>query len=223
MSRIIKFDEAKIAHAFEQFAKDGAITDHILEHIIPHFHFQSDIDDVLTSYPESDKKRYYNTLVEMKKAVGHMTSDENLKIRYSLENEYFQLLQNLETLNPKWKVPSILIKYRKNINPIRAIKYEIQEIMAMYKVTDEYHIWIVNEFKDKEKINEIVFATKNDMLKLKELQKKYLRSKEQYSYFVLPMSYYHCKEMEQDMLTWIKTFQEFLRWNSEDDINNRYN
>ena len=40
----IKFDEAKVAHAFEQFAKDYAITDHILEHIIPHFHFQSDID-----------------------------------------------------------------------------------------------------------------------------------------------------------------------------------
>ena len=223
MSRIIKFDEAKVAHAFEQFTKDGAITDNILEHIIPHFHFQSDIDDVLTSYPDSDKKRYYNILLEMKNAVTTMTSDDNLSLRYSLEDEYFQLLQNLETLNPKWKVPSILIKYRKNINPIRAIKYEIQEIMAMYEVTDEYHLWIVDEFKDKEKINEIVFATKNDMLKLKELQKKYLRSKEQHSYFVLPMSYYHCKEMEQDMLTWIKTFQEFLRWNSEDDINNRYN
>ena len=222
MSRIIKFNEAKIAHAFEQFAKDYAVSDNILENIIPYFHFQSDIDDILTSYPESDRKRYYNILLEMKQAVSTMTSDDNLKIRFSLEDEYFKLLQELETLNPKWKVPSILTKYRKNINPIRAIKYEIQEIMAMYEVTDEYHLWIVKEFKDKEKLNEIVFAVKNDMIKLNELQKKYIRTKEQYSYFVLPMSYYHCKEMEQDMLTWIKTFQDFLRWNSEDDINNRY-
>ena len=113
-------------------------------------------------------------------------------------------------------------KYRKNINPIRALKYEIQEIMAMYEVVEEYHVWIVKQFHNKEKINDIVFAIKNDMLKLKELQKKYLRAKEKYSYFVLPMSYYHCKEMEQDMLTWIKTFQEFLKWGSEDDIKNRY-
>ena len=47
MSRIINFNQAKIAHTFEQFAKDGVITDNILENIVPHFHFQSDIDDVL--------------------------------------------------------------------------------------------------------------------------------------------------------------------------------
>tara|TARA_Y100001970_G_scaffold292783_1_gene435816 strand:- start:3102 stop:3773 length:672 start_codon:yes stop_codon:yes gene_type:complete len=222
VSRIINFDQAKIAHAFEQFNKDYAITDYILESIIPHFHFKSDIDDVLESYPDSDRKRYYNILIKIKEAVKTMTSDKNLEIRYSLEDEYFALLQKLETIDPKWKVPSILIKYRKNINPIRALKYEIQEIMAMYEVVEEYHVWIVKQFHNKEKINDIVFAIKNDMLKLKELQKKYLRAKEKYSYFVLPMSYYHCKEMEQDMLTWIKTFQEFLKWGSEDDIKNRY-
>ena len=222
MSRIINFDQAKIAHTFEQFEKDFAVTDYILENIIPHFHFQSDIDDVLDSYPDNDRVRFYETLQKMKNAVKTMTSDKNLEIRYELEDSYFALLQKLETIDPKWKVPSILIKYRKNINPIRALKYEIQEIMAMYKATEEYHIWIVKEFHNVEKINEIVFAIKNDMLKLKELQKRYLRAIEKYSYFLLPMSYYHCKEMEQDMLTWIKTFQEFLKWGSEDDIKNRY-
>ena len=151
-----------------------------------------------------------------------MTSDQNLELRYALEDEYFKLLQKLETCDPQWKIPSVLIKYRKNINPIRALKYEIQEIMAMYEVNDEYYIWLVKQFHNKEKINEIIFAIKNDMVKLKELQKKYLRSKEKHSYFVLPMSYYHCKEMETDMLSWIKTFQEFLKWGSEDDLKNRY-
>ena len=65
MSRIINFDQAKIAHAFEQFEKDYAITDYILEHIIPHFHFQSDIDDVLDSYPDSDRKKYHKIPVLM--------------------------------------------------------------------------------------------------------------------------------------------------------------
>ncbi len=222
MSRIINFDQARLAHAFEQFEKDYAVTDYILENIIPHFHFQSDIDDLLDSYPDSDRERYYETLQKIKEAVKTMTSDQNLELRYALEDEYFKLLQKLETCNPQWKIPSVLIKYRKNINPIRALKYEIQEIMAMYEVNDEYYIWLVKQFHNKEKINEIIFAIKNDMVKLKGLQKKYLRSKEKHSYFVLPMSYYHCKEMETDMLSWIKTFQEFLKWGSEDDLKNRY-
>lgn len=222
MSRIINFDQAKIAHTFEQFAKDYIVTDYILENIMPYFHFQSDIDDVLDSYPDSDRTRYYETLQQIKEAVTTMTSDQNLDIRYELEDEYFTLLQKLETCDPQWKIPSVLIKYRTNINPIRAIKYELQEIMAMYSVEDDYHIWLVKQFQNLEKINDIVFAIKNDMLKLKELQKKYLRSKEKNSYFVLPMSYYHCKEMESDMLTWIKTFQSFLKWGGEDDVKNRY-
>ena len=80
MSRIINFDQAKIAHTFEQFEKDFAVTDYILENIIPHFHFQSDIDDVLDSYPDNDRVRFYETLQKMKSAVKTMTSDKNLEI-----------------------------------------------------------------------------------------------------------------------------------------------
>ena len=143
MSRIINFDQARLAHAFEQFEKDYAVTDYILENIIPHFHFQSDIDDLLDSYPDSDRERYYETLQKIKEAVKTMTSDQNLELRYALEDEYFKLLQKLETCDSQWKIPSVLIKYRKNINPIRALKYEIQEIMAMHEVNDEYYICLL--------------------------------------------------------------------------------
>ena len=77
MSRIINFDQAKIAHTFEQFEKDYIITDYILEYIIPHFHFQSDIDDVLDSYPTSDRERYYNILQKIK--VSYHFGMANLK------------------------------------------------------------------------------------------------------------------------------------------------
>ena len=97
MSRIINFEQAKIAHVFEQFSKDGVITDNILENINPHFHFQSDIDDVLNEYSDRDRKRFYKILTDIKEAVKQMTSDDNMNIRFQLEDEYFELLQNLET------------------------------------------------------------------------------------------------------------------------------
>ena len=151
-----------------------------------------------------------------------MTSDENMDIRFKLEDEYFELLQNLESNNTKYKIPSILIKYRKDINPIRALKFELQEIMSMYSIEDDYHLWLVKEFKNEEKINEIIFCVKNDILKIVEMQKKFKNAKKKYSYFVLPMSYYHCIEMETDMVSWIKTLQEFLVWSTQDDIKKRY-
>ena len=222
MSRIINFNQAKIAHAFEQFAKDSVITDNILENIVPHFHFQSDINDVLNEYSDRDRKRYFEVLQDMKNAVKQMTSEDNMSVRFSLEDEYFDLLQNLETNNTKYKIPSILIKYRKDINPIRALKFELQEIMSMYEVEDDYHLWLIDQYKNEDRVYEIINAVKNDMIKIAEMQKKYLYAKKKYSYFVLPMSYYHCIEMETDMKSWIKTLQEFLVWSTQDDIKNRY-
>ena len=134
------------------------------------------------------------------------------------ENNSNQSLSN----DSKYKIPSILIKYRKDINPIRALKFELQEIMAMYTVDDDYHLWLIKEFKREDKIKEIIFAVKNDIIKIVEMQKKFKRAKKKYSYFVLPMSYYHCIEMEADMVSWIKTLQEFLVWSTQDDIKKRY-
>jgi len=153
LSRIINFEQAKIAHVFEQFSKDGVITDNILENINPHFHFQSDIDDVLNEYSDRDRKRFYKILTDIKEAVKQMTSDDNMNIRFQLEDEYFELLQNLETNDSEYKIPSILIKYRKDINPIRALKFELQEIMSMWELEDDYHKWLVKQFKNKDKIN----------------------------------------------------------------------
>ena len=222
MSRIINFNQAKIAHSFEKFAKDGVITDDILENIDSKFHFQSDIDDVLSEYSDRDKKKFYNILLDIKSAVKQMTSEDNMNVRFELEDEYFHLLQNLETNNPKYKIPSILIKYRKDINPIRALKFELQEIMSMYAVEDDYHLWLIKEFKNEERIKDIIFSVKNDIIKIVEMQKKYKNAKKKYSYFVLPMSYYHCIEMETDMVSWIKTMQQFLVWSTQDDIKKRY-
>ena len=94
--------------------------------------------------------------------------------------------------------------------------------MSMYIVEDDYHLWLVKEFKNEDKIKDIIFSTKNDIIKIVEMQKKYLNAKKKYSYFVLPMSYYHCIEIETDMKSWIKTLQEFLVWSTQDDIKNRY-
>jgi len=222
LSRIINFNQAKIAHSFEQFAKDGVITDDILENINSKFHFQSDIDDILNDYSDRDRTRFYNILLDIKDAVKQMTSEDNMTVRFELEDEYFNLLQNLETIDPKYKIPSILIKYRKDINPIRALKFELQEIMSMYVVEDDYHLWLVKEFKNEDRIKDIIFSIKNDIIKIVEMQKKYKNAKKKHSYFVLPMSYYHCLEMETDMISWIKTLQEFLVWSTQDDIKKRY-
>lgn len=226
MSRIINFNQAKVAHCFNQFAKDGALTDTILSDINVNFHFQSDIDNFLSDYKQKDRKRFYNILLDIKDAVYQMTSEDNMDLRHMLEDEYFKLLQNLETNDPKYKIPSVLIKYRKDINPIRALKFELQEIMSMYNslsdIDDDYHMWLATQFKNEKKIKETILSVKNDIVKIVDMQKRYKRAKKKHSYFVLPMSYYHCVEIESDMVTWIKTLQEFLVWVMQDDIKNRY-
>jgi len=221
VSGIISFNQAKIAYALNQFSKDSIITDFILETIYPNIKTQEDINQELVEYSKSSKKKFFKILQEIQQAVKKMTSKESMNIRFSLEDDYFNLLQNLKTNNVKYKVPSILVKYRKDINPIRALRFELEEIMAMPESDDDYHIWIIKQYKNEEKINSIIKDIKIDLKSLTEMQLKYKNTKSQYPYFVLPMSYYHCVEIETDMKNWIKTLKEFLTW-TQDSINKRY-
>lgn len=221
MSGIISFNQAKIAYAFNQFAKNSIITEFILEEIYPKFDTKEDIDNELKEYSISTRKKFYKILVDIKNAVKKMTSAENIDIRFKLEDEYFYLLQNLKTNNVKYKIPSILVKYRKDINPIRALKFELQEIMAMPQSDDDYHIWIIRQYKNEKTITGIIKDIKEDLDNIVKMQEKYRKAKKNYDYFVLPMSYYHCVEIETDMKNWIKTLREFYIW-AQESINQRY-
>lgn len=221
MSTIISFYQAKIVYAFNQFDKNNVITNFILEEIHPKFNSQEDIDKELDSYPAKSRKRFYSILVNIKVAIKKMTSKENNNVRFTLEDEYFQLLQNLKTNNVKYKVPSILVKYRKDINPIRALKFELQEIMAMPESDDDYYLWIIKQYRNERKISEIIKDVNIDMENIKKMQEKYRDAKKNYDYFILPMSYYHCVEIETDMKSWVSTLREFYIW-TQNSINQRY-
>lgn len=221
MSTIISFYQAKIVYAFNQFDKNNVITNFILEEIHPKFNSQEDIDKELDSYPAKSRKRFYSILVNIKVAIKKMTSKENNNVRFTLEDEYFQLLQNLKTNNVKYKVPSILVKYRKDINPIRALKFELQEIMAMPESNDDYYLWIIKQYRNERKISEIIKDVNIDMENIKKMQEKYRDAKKNYDYFILPMSYYHCVEIETDMKSWVSTLREFYIW-TQNSINQRY-
>tara|TARA_B100001094_G_C18188342_1_gene805397 strand:+ start:1344 stop:2012 length:669 start_codon:yes stop_codon:yes gene_type:complete len=221
MSTIISFYQAKIVFAFNQFDKNNIITNFILEEIHPKFNSQEDIDKELDSYPAKSRKRFYSILVNIKVAIKKMTSKENNNVRFTLEDEYFQLLQNLKTNNVKYKVPSILVKYRKDINPIRALKFELQEIMAMPESDDDYYLWIIKQYRNERKISEIIKDVNIDMENIKKMQEKYRSAKKNYDYFILPMSYYHCVEIETDMKSWVSTLREFYIW-TQNSINQRY-
>ena len=221
MSGIISFNQAKIAYALNQFEKDSIVTDFILETIYPNIQTQEDINQELAEYSKSSKKKFFKILQKIQQAVKQMTSQESMDIRFTLEDDYFNLLQNLKTNNVKYKVPSILIKYRKDINPIRALRFELEEIMAMPESDDDYHIWLIRQYKNEEKINNIIKDINADLRSIVKMQEKYKDTKKEYPYFVLPMSYYHCIEIETDMKSWIKTLKEFLIW-TQDSINKRY-
>ena len=55
-------------------------------------------------------------------------------MRYDLEDVYYTITNNLKTGNEKYKLPAILKKYHKNINPVRAIYFEIQEIDINFNI-----------------------------------------------------------------------------------------
>ena len=103
-----------------------------------------------------------------------------------------------------------------NIKDIFTNKYYVNDSMQDREIVAE-----INTKKNEEKINNIIKDINADLKSIVEMQKKYKDAKKEYPYFVLPMSYYHCVEIETDMKSWIKTLKEFLIW-TQDSINKRY-
>ena len=132
-----------------------------------------------------------------------------MQLRYDLEDVYYTITNNLKTGNEKYKLPAILKKYHKNINPVRAIYFEIQEIDINFNKNNEDHVTVVNLIKDKKFIDDLIQDIKQDTKSLQSLEKRFYEMKKLYKFFTFPMTFYHTQEMIKDIKKWSGVFLRF--------------
>ena len=95
-----------------------------------------------------EMKELYAILVDAYYKHSNNNTEIDLQLRYDIEDAYYVVVNNLMTRSISFAVKSVMKKYRKDINPVRALYFEILEININYNSGDPEHEQIKEKFKE---------------------------------------------------------------------------
>lgn len=74
-------------------------------------------------------------------------------------------LENLSTLDNAFVLPEVMARYRESINPVKALYYDLQEIMFLYdgKTKKDHHVFLMNKFSSKHDFIDLLLAVEKDI------------------------------------------------------------
>ena len=130
------------------------------------------------------------------------------------------VLENLSTENSEFAVEEIKKRYRESINPVKALYYDLQEIMFLYdgKPKNKHHQFLINKFRDKESFEKIIVAIDRDISDLAECKQRVNKLKTEHNY---PNTSEHLKrivDLYNEMIQWKTLFEKFPEWIEENSL-----
>ena len=207
MSDVVDFVLLRIQHELDKYKKSKTIPFDLLEGAYS-------IDEI--------KNGYYDKLsLKYQKIADALIADYEKKINNNLDSlktalrkDYTSTINQLETETSEFKFPSVLIKYRPNINPVRALFYEIREITRSYNIENEYHAWLLGLLQDQEYNNKIVDALSIDIKRLEKIVSRYYLPLTNYT-DKIPLELFHARQLIKDFRHYRNTFISLKSWDPE--------
>jgi hypothetical protein len=89
------------------------------------------------------------------------------------DKEYADLNKKLLSRHRKYRYPTILSGYRKEINPIDALYQNLQESLFKYDPENEFCVWVINLFKDDTWLTQLLSDLEDDCHAISKFQKKH--------------------------------------------------
>ena len=207
MSDVVDFVLLRIQHELDKYKKSKTVPFDLLEGAFS-------IDEIKNGYYDKLSSRYQKIadtlLADYEKKIRDNT--ESLKI--ALRKDYTSVINQLETESLNFKFPSVLIKYRPNINPVRALFYETREITRSYNIENEYHAWLLGLIQDQEYNNKILDALSIDIKRLEKIVSRYYLPLTQYT-DKIPLELFHARQLIKDFRHYRNTFISLKSWDPE--------
>lgn len=207
MSDVIDFVCIRIQAELDKYIKTKTLPHDLLEGTYS-------IDDI-----EKCKKHFTKAQL---KASDRLITDytknmqENANsLKIALRKDYTKTMETLRTTSPEFMFPSVLIKYRNNINPMTALYYEVRDLCARYNSDNEYHVWLLELIKDKEYKNKMIDALANDIKRLERIIKRYYWPLVKL-FDTIPLELFHAKQLIKDYRHYITVFDAMQSWDPDE-------
>jgi hypothetical protein len=207
MSEVVDFVLLRIQHELEKYSKSKTIPFDLLEGAYS-------IDDIKEHYYDKLDSKYQKLADKLINAYEKKIKENLDSLKHALRKDYTSTINLLETESAEFKFPSVLIKYRANINPIRALFYEVREITRSYNLDNEYHTWLIGLLSDHEYNNKIVDALSVDIKRLERIVSRYYLPMTKYTDSI-PLELFHARQLIKDFRHYKNTFMTVKSWDPE--------
>ena len=204
---IINFDAIKLTTELNKYNRHKAIPNTFFDGTYT-------ILDVRELYDSLSKKaqRIADDLIEHYNVDVKQSEDGLYK---SFLNEYKAYLRNQHTRNEKWNYQPIMKKYRSNINPVRAITYDVREMAYSYNNNDDHHVWLSQLITEPNFYHRVIQDIIKDREKVDKILNYYIPIYHVAS-FKMPMEIKHLQTLRIDLLQYAKLFTEFRNYDPDE-------
>ena len=133
------------------------------------------------------------------------------ELKIELRREYATVVSNFKTASADFQFPTVLHRYRKNINPVTALYYEARELIRRYNMDNPRHEWLLGLLQDREFNNQIISALMLDVARLERIIRRYYWPINKYSDDI-SLELFHARQLSTDFKHYITLFDSILEW-----------
>jgi hypothetical protein len=204
MNDVVDFVLLRIQNELEKYQRTKTVPFDLLEGAYS-------IDDIKTSYYEKLSTKHKKIADSLIREYEKKIKESLDSLKHALRKDYTSTINLLETESAEFKFPSVLVKYRANINPIRALFYEVREIIRSYNPDNEYQAWLLGLLSDHEYNNKIVDALSIDIKRLERIVSRYYLPMTQHTDSI-PLELFHARQLIKDFRHYKNTFITVKSW-----------
>lgn len=203
MKDIISFKCVRIQSELERYERSKIIPHDLIEGTYS-------IDDIEDCMCHFDAKNQY-IAAKLIKAYKNNMAKHFEEIKLELRNEYSAVISNLETLSTDFQFPTVLRRYRPDINPVTALYYESRELVRSFDPDNERHQWLLGLLQDRVFNNQLVDALSKDIVRLDRIVSRYYWPMHKLSNDI-PLELFHSRQITTDFKHYITMFTSILEW-----------
>jgi len=203
---VIDFTVLRIQNELDKFRRTKTIPHTILEGTY-------DIDEINDVYYNKLPVKYQKIASQLLTQYKKHINENIVSLKLALRKDYTKCMSTLATDSDSFRFSNLITRYRKDINPIKALYYETREIQRRFDPTNEHHAWVKSIVTDISYNNIILDALAKDIKALERIIKRY--------YYPItktegiPLELVHAKLMVKDFRFYYTVFEEIRTWDPE--------
>lgn len=205
--QILDFKLIRFKESLDKFNKTNVIPDEYLTGIL-------NIEDLKNLYYKELSEGYKKIFANLQRKLTSNLRKTEHNLQETFSEEYNNFLNNMRTKKDVFVFPSIMQKYRKDINPARALYFEITNLMLRFNSVDENHIWLLGLFRENTWRKELIHSCLVDIQKIDDYISKYFHHMKKQGNVSLEMM--HIIEIRKDLRKYVKAFEEFANFTYDD-------